>query len=188
MQQIEENRSSPIRPREHEILLAHPLLFRAVQDPDPYRAPLGYWGLEIGDGWLEIVNEAADAIEKAVEAEVAAFDFRAHVNLLDRQQFHYIQPPPRGVDKWTVVDPEPAFLCCMQIKEKSGSLSIYIQRERFPAKPAGMSSGRQLQQHRPRQMSPARHAVPRASCSRMATGASGAPNSRPSGRKDRKWH
>lgn len=85
--------SRPLRQREREILLAHPLFFRAVRDPVPYRFPIGFWGLEVSDGWLEIVSDAADRIETAIAADITTFDFVAHINLLDRQQLQYLVPP-----------------------------------------------------------------------------------------------
>lgn len=41
----------------------YPILFRALRYPQEYRCNLTYWGIECGNGWLQIVDRTAAELE-----------------------------------------------------------------------------------------------------------------------------
>lgn len=122
LDRIQENRGMPLRKREVDILKSCPLLFRSLCDPDPYRSVVAHWGLEVGDGWLDIVGEACSKIEELISLDIQFFDIWKHLHMLEQRTLdyhdHYENP--------LLPEPAPLFLFCAQIKEKLGGLNIYV--------------------------------------------------------------
>lgn len=103
----------------------YPLFFRAIVSVPLYRCPLAHWGIECGNGWYSIIDEAASKIELELEGLLARYRPQLMHRLRSKRR--------RSIDViWDLAqidqkDHVPEMPLCAEIKEQMGLLRLYIQ-------------------------------------------------------------
>ncbi|MBA8735813.1 hypothetical protein [Chromobacterium violaceum] len=110
---------------QQRLLLSYPLFFRAARHPLTYLSNLGYWGIQCGPGWHQIVEKAASEIETELQGLLERLNNTFELASVDRRLQRLPAVPKRGdeghEDGETVLIP-----FCSEIKVAEGELHIGV--------------------------------------------------------------
>jgi hypothetical protein len=108
------------------LLEKYPLFFRAIHWPPIYRCPFAQWGIECGQGWYSLIDDAAAKVESELKGLLDGFHAQHHLRWLDKrlQNINMALPLDEAIGE---DEKEPLIPFCAEVKERMGVLRIYLR-------------------------------------------------------------